>query len=423
MRYRILAPMLALSALACSSYEPVIPDPPQPGPLTLTIVPGGDNQSAVAGERLARPLEVEVRRDGIPQADIPVKWSAENGTLTASSSFTNRQGIASARWTLGSGEGLATARAALYESPGTTVEFRAERWPVVGVYLVMGAGQVEGEVGAQAPFPYVLSVRKVTGAPAVGIPVEWSTATGMLSGQSMVTDESGLARTSWILGQTAGAQYLTATIRGHRGLLTFVANARPAPAATIEVLRSPTAWPANFRAIAETVRVRVSDRFGNLVPGIDLLWSIIDGPAVLLPTSITPTNSVGVATGAVRPTGTAGAGTVLVRVAETAAAATIPFAFTEPIYGVRHDGAEFISFVNGSRPAVDTIPVGATMTWIQTPFDYELHAVESVGSLLFAGGGDFPYANPSQVKATFTSPGTYQYRDPWTRATGTIVVQ
>jgi plastocyanin len=80
----------------------------------------------------------------------------------------------------------------------------------------------------------------------------------------------------------------------------------------------------------------------------------------------------------------------------------------------------FVSLINGTRPAIDTIPAGAAITWIISPFDYEQHGVHSVGTPPFTGG-DFAYASPLTV--TFSAPGTYHYVDPYFETTGTAVVQ
>jgi plastocyanin len=83
----------------------------------------------------------------------------------------------------------------------------------------------------------------------------------------------------------------------------------------------------------------------------------------------------------------------------------------------------FVSLHNGSTPAIDTVPVGATVAWALSPFDYDDHNVTSVGLPALPGGGGFPYAVQSQVRITFTQPGVYRYRDTFSEGTGTVVVQ
>ena len=58
-----------------------------------------------------------------------------------------------------------------------------------------------------------------------------------------------------------------------------------------------------------------------------------------------------------------------------------------------------------------------------SPFDYDDHSVEAAGTPRPPGGGEFPYANPSEVRITFTQPGTYRYRDRYYGGTGTVVVR
>lgn len=121
------------------------------------------------------------------------------------------------------------------------------------------------------------------------------------------------------------------------------------------------------------------------------------------------------------------AGAAVVRAALSGGVSSVDFRLTAgpPAYLVQlhtNSGA-FVSRQNGSRPAVDTIPAGATVVWTLDPFDYDLHGVMSVGTPSFPGGGDFPYANPSTVRALFTTPGIYKYEDPYSGAAGIIVVR
>jgi plastocyanin len=82
----------------------------------------------------------------------------------------------------------------------------------------------------------------------------------------------------------------------------------------------------------------------------------------------------------------------------------------------------FVSDHNGSQnPAVDTIPVGGTVTWTWTgPLP---HGVKSLGSTSFSSSGIMTGSGTHAV--TFTVPGTYQYDCAvhGTAMRGTIVVQ
>jgi plastocyanin len=85
-------------------------------------------------------------------------------------------------------------------------------------------------------------------------------------------------------------------------------------------------------------------------------------------------------------------------------------------------GIQFTSGHNGStNPAVDTISVGATVTWNWT--GSLPHSVQSLGSAGFPSSGTMTGSGTYAV--TFTAPGTYQY-DCGIHGqlmTGTIVVR
>src|SRR6266567_7903248 len=88
-------------------------------------------------------------------------------------------------------------------------------------------------------------------------------------------------------------------------------------------------------------------------------------------------------------------------------------------------GIVFISAHNGTaNPAVDTVAVGATVTWTWTNNQGVSHSVQSQGPTAFAsspimGGSGQTYA------VTFATPGTYQYDCAvhGSAMTGTIVVR
>lgn len=85
-------------------------------------------------------------------------------------------------------------------------------------------------------------------------------------------------------------------------------------------------------------------------------------------------------------------------------------------------GIQFVSGHNGTdNPAVDTIPVGATVTWTWT--GSLPHGVQPMGSLTFAGSNVKTGSGTYAVK--FTTPGTYRYDCSvhGTAMSGTIVVQ
>jgi len=82
---------------------------------------------------------------------------------------------------------------------------------------------------------------------------------------------------------------------------------------------------------------------------------------------------------------------------------------------------EFVSSHNGSQnPAVDTIPVGGTITW--TWSGGLLHSVQSVGSTSFASSST---KTAGTYAVTVSAAGTYQYDCAvhGSAMRGTVVVQ
>ena len=85
-------------------------------------------------------------------------------------------------------------------------------------------------------------------------------------------------------------------------------------------------------------------------------------------------------------------------------------------------GIQFVSGHNGStNAAVDTIPIGSTVTWTWT--GSLPHSVQSVGSPSFASSGTMTGSGTYAVR--FDAPGTYQYDCAvhGQLMTGAIVVQ
>ena len=399
-------------------------EPSAPPVLTVAAVAGTDGQSARTGTTLPLPLGVRVRLGDAPKAGVTVTWQASAGTIVPSSSLTDATGLASATWTLGAEPGTMTVSTSVAGAEGSPVAFSATALPPpVTATAVPATDRQMGVVGTALPLPLRVQVRS-DGAPKEGVTVHWQPQAGSLAPTESTTDSDGYAATTWTLGTVAGDQQADATTVGPvASRASFSATARPGPGAAIDTVRGGgQSSPANRRQFGSLVVV-VTDQYGNLVDGQAVTWTVESGPVAF--TSVGgPTGADGRSTAYVEPSGTAG--DAVVRAALTGGAASVSFALTAlpPVYQVVLDSYVFRSSQNGSRaPAVDTIPVGATMQWLLDPFDYDVHRVVSVGSPSFQGG-DLPYASPSTVSVTFPTPGTYQYNDfyyPDDR--GTIVVQ
>ena len=413
----LLGPGIAL--LACS-------DPSAPAALKLTGVTGTNDQTAVVGTSLPLPLSVRVQSDGTPRAGVRVTWEASAGTIVPAQSLSDAAGLASATWTLGMEPGSMTASTRVEGAEGSPVSFRATAVaPRVTATPVASSNSQTGAVGTPLALPLRVLVRS-EGVPKSGATVHWHARSGSLLPAESTTDGEGFASATWTLGTVAGLDSASVTIVG--GLASteyFTARALPGPAIAIDTAGgSDQTFPANHAPLRGLVAV-VRDRYGNGIPGQAVSWSIEQGPVVLALTG-GATDAAGRSISQVAPTGSAGAAVVRATLPGTGLSTEFSLTVALPTFEVRlrsNGGFSFVSSQNGSSPAVDTIPAGRTITWTLEYFDYDQHAVVPVGTPSFQGG-DFSYANPSIVSATFPTPGTYHYAEKFNpSATGTVVVQ
>jgi hypothetical protein len=137
--------------------------------------------------------------------------------------------------------------------------------PPVSITLVSGGGQT-AVTGTQLT-QIVVKVADVNGNGVAGELVTFAVATG---GGSVVinngtTDASGLARVTWTLGATVGAQSITATRAGLTGSpLTVTATGTAGSASALVFSVQPSAVAAGAQ-ISPAVQVAVKDVNGNTV--------------------------------------------------------------------------------------------------------------------------------------------------------------
>jgi hypothetical protein len=409
--------LLAAGLSGCS-------DSVAPPAVTVVAVAGTDGQSARIGTPLPTPLSVRVESDGAPKAGVAVTWQAAAGSIAPASGVTNDAGLASATWTLGDAPGPMTASTTVGGAQGSPVTFTATATPPTATATVVPASDGQtAVVGTALPLPLRVQVN-LDGDPQAGVTIHWHALQGVVAPVESVTDGDGVASATWTLGTSAGHATAEATLAGPpASRATFSATGLPGPVAAIEAVGGDgQTSPANRPQFSSMVVV-VSDQYRNAISGQAVSWTVQSGPVVFSMKEGT-TDAIGRSAAIVEPTGTTG--DVVVRVTPTGSAASASFALTvlPPVYRVVLDNYVFRSDRNGSRtPAVDTIPVGATMEWLLEPFDYDLHRIVSVGLPSFPDA-EIPYASPALVSRTFVTAGTYEYADfyyPDDR--GTVVVR
>lgn len=175
---------------------------------------GGGGQEALPGSTLRDPIVVRVLdRGGTPTAGAKIDFvpSEGHGSVDPESDTSNAAGEASTLWTLGTNIGpkLLTARV----PDGPTVRITATA--TVGSAIEVVAGhQQSGLVGTPLRDPIVVRVLDRHGEPFPGTAVRFRLpgGNGSVTPDSVVTDDAGEAATLWTLGDSAGPQFLTATV-------------------------------------------------------------------------------------------------------------------------------------------------------------------------------------------------------------------
>ncbi|MEO8138733.1 MAG: hypothetical protein ABI742_03750 [Gemmatimonadota bacterium] len=264
------------------------------------------------------------------------------------------------------------------------------------------------------------------GNPRQGQTITFTASGGGVNPLTSVSDPNGIAKTTWTLGTVSGAQTVTATLRAAVGSpLTFTGTANPDVATVMAKVAGDFQTTVAGTDFPVQLAVRARDQFGNGVPGLVIDWTVLSGSLTSdATTSLTDAQGVGkllLSAGAT-------AGPASIRATTPSLVSTqLDFTLTvaPPPKVVNASGAgvsvAFSSFSNAtSNPAIDTIPVGGAIKWVQISGQ---HSVASTGVPSFTNSpGQLTSAGYTFV---FTAAGTYQYECGVHGAamTGTVVVQ
>jgi plastocyanin len=394
--------LLLLAAVACGSDGGTTPTTTA----TQIAILSGNNQIAAAGTALA-PLQVLVRDAAdAPVQGVTVNWSVPPGTgsVSAATSTSGVDGIASITRTLGPNAGTQTTTATRSGLAGSPITFSAiatvQGATQIALATVSGNNQTDTVLATLAT-PYAVLVRDHTNAPVAGVTVTWSALTGTITGTS-VTDASGIATATRTLGATAGAQTAQATVTGLSGSpVGFTATANAGNPDTL----IKTSGDAGTGGINTTVMytVTVRDRHGNPKSGQQINWAVASGGG-----SITPTDNVTAANGQASGTrtlsGTAGPHTATAIASNSVPPDTVTFtttATTAPATATITVGNNFFN------PASDTIAVGGQVTWTWG-------AASNPHNVTFAAAAGAPADIATRTAAgsesrTFLSAGLFNY--------------
>ncbi|HEX2207158.1 MAG TPA: Ig-like domain-containing protein [Longimicrobium sp.] len=302
-----------LAAAGVSLTTQFIARPAFPVGAGMDKVSGG-NQTAPAGTPLPQPLVVRVRTAlGVPLAGVVVTWSSTGGALSTATSVTDAQGLAQARWTLGtSTAGAHTADARVLGGSGATlasVTFSATATAGAPASITrLSADSVSGPAGAPLADSLAVLVRDAHGNPVPGTAVAWSVVRGggSVSSATTTTSAAGIARTEWTLGFALDSTQVVRAAAGVSLATEFRARATFPVGSVIEKASgdNQNAFPGDSLAQPLVVRVRTS--LGAPLPGVTVAWTRSAGT---LSATTTTTDANGLAQVRWVTGGTAGAQT------------------------------------------------------------------------------------------------------------------
>jgi Bacterial Ig-like domain (group 1)/Regulator of chromosome condensation (RCC1) repeat/Bacterial Ig-like domain (group 2) len=146
-------------------------------------------------------------------------------------------------------------------------------------------------VGQELPQPVAVRVTDQDGDPLAGQTVSFAVTAGVgsLFAAAVETGTDGVASTRWRLGTVAGdtqrveARIIDPESGGPVVLAAFRAVGLPDAPAVITAVAPATRSGTAGRAVADSLRARVTDAHGNAVPGVTVVWSVAAGGGTVSP--------------------------------------------------------------------------------------------------------------------------------------------
>jgi adhesin/invasin len=342
---------------------------------------GGDAQTDTIGATLPTAYTVLITDRGAnPVNNVTVTWAAIGGGSITPSSNTNASGIATAARVLGTTAGSQTATATASGLTGSPVNFTATATHGNAKTIALNGGDAQTDtVGKTLAVPYSVLVTDRAANPVPSVTVTWAAGGGGSITPSSITNGSGIAAATRVLGNTAGTQTATATVGGLTGSpVTFTATAVNAAASAIALFAGNGQTDTIGAALATAYQVKVTDASNNPVAGITVTWAVTGGGGSIPASSIT--NGSGIASATHTLGTTAGTQTAT---ADVTGLAGTPVTFTST---ATHGNATTIA-LDGGNAQTDTI--GATLAAAYTVLvtDRGANPVNNVSVTWAAGGG------------------------------------
>ena len=260
----------------------------------------GEGQRAAAGLALIEPVGVRVLdAGGAPVSGTTVRFEpgAGDGTVEPVEAQTDSAGLAAARWTLGPEPGRQTM--AILAEGVAVVEIAANALTpdeAVDSFEVHAGQDQWAWSGRALAEPIVVRTLDESGRrmPAATVRFE-PDAGGRADPETAVSDSSGVASTTWTLGNVAGPQTLAISTGGD-ARVEVIATARDpdGAVASVEVRSGEDQWGLAAQALPDSVAVIVTDDTGQPVWGAAVRFDPEAGSGSADPAA-TITDSLGLA--------------------------------------------------------------------------------------------------------------------------------
>jgi adhesin/invasin len=260
----------------------------------------GDTQAVTVNT--AVPVLPTVRvtdQFGNPVESVTVTFNVAlgGGGLTGGTRKTGATGQASVgSWTLGTQAGPNTLTATPTGLAAASFSATGNAAPADSIKLNAGNNQTD-TVAATLPTAYSVRVADQYGNGVPGTTVTWGASGGGSITPSSITNGSGIATATRVLGNTAGPQGATASAGGLTGSpVAFSATATHGAATTILKFAGDGQSATAGTAVVIPPTARVVDSYGNSVGGVNVTFAVTGGGGSVAPTSAIATDTAGKAT-------------------------------------------------------------------------------------------------------------------------------
>lgn len=269
---------LALFLISCSDSTS-----PSGPPVSVRVV-SGDAQTGAAGQKLATPprfVVEDAQGVAVSNARFTVTVSAANGSISDVPGKTNRGPTSVGTWTLGPRVGVDTLTIAVEGLSPIVVTATATAGPAATITTSSPTDFSARVAESPTAAPHV-RVADAFGNPISAAQIHLSLTGGGSVSPTITTNNNGEADiTDWAFSTRAGLNVLALSV----GSATLAFRATLAPSDPVQMVAVEGDGQAAFAgSVLSPVRVRVTDRYRNGVPGQSVSFAVTGGNGSLAST-------------------------------------------------------------------------------------------------------------------------------------------